>query len=97
MVKTAAGSLSERLSERRRRVQLAEDRLKKDREALAQLQDEVALKIGRIAVKVGLADVELDDAQLTEGLKKLAAQFRGPGASAKPTPAASPADGSGGN
>ena len=73
------------------------------REEIAKLQEQLkaaemreAERIGRIALKAGLGDVEIDEAKLLEEFEALAKQFRGPvankrksAATAEPAPPAS--------
>ena len=56
------------------------------REEIARLQEQLkaaetreAERIGRIALKVGLGDVEIDEAKLLEGFEELAKRFQGSG------------------
>ena len=66
------------------------------REEIARLQEQLkaaetreAERIGRIALKAGLGDVEIDEAKLLEGFEELAKRFRGAGTNRhKATPAA---------
>lgn len=55
------------------------------REEIAKLQEQLkaaetreAERIGRIALKAGLGDIEIDEAKLLEEFEALAKQFRGP-------------------
>ena len=65
------------------------------REEIARLQEQLkaaetreAERIGRIALKAGLGDVEIDEAKLLEGLEELAKRFQGAGTNRrKATPA----------
>ena len=66
-------STQERLRERR-------EKLEKEKAALAQLEEQRAGEIARLAMKAGLADVDVADDELMAGLTELAARFRaGPG------------------
>ena len=66
------------------------------REEIAKLQEQLrqaetreAERIGRIALKAGLGEIELDETDLQAAFEKLAARFRDNGATAsrnKPTP-----------
>lgn len=56
----------------------------KIREEIAKLQEQLkaaetreAERIGRIALKAGLGDVEIDEAKLLEGFEELAKRFQG--------------------
>lgn len=64
------------------------------REEIAKLQDQLksaetkeAERIGRLALKAGLGEIEVDEEELVAGLKELAARFRkgGNGKTAKPS------------
>lgn len=62
----------------------------KIREEIARLQDQLkaaetreAERIGRIALKAGLGEIEIDEAELQVALEELAGRFRGNGE--KPT------------
>lgn len=65
------------------------------REEIARLQEQLkaaetreAERIGRIALKAGLGEVEIDEAKLLEGFEDLAKRFRGSGSNRrKATPA----------
>ena len=69
------------------------------REEIASLQGQLtaaetreAERIGRIALKAGLGEVEIDEAKLLEGFEELARRFRGSGSNRrKSTAAAEPA------
>lgn len=65
----ARKTLSERRSEK-----LAE--LEKIKAALAKLESQAAERIGRIAVRSGLADLELEDDRLAEEFATIVAKFR---------------------
>ena len=54
---------------------------------LAESEDREERRVGRIANKAGLLDVEIDDEELTKVLSDLAARFRGQGKAA-PLPSA---------
>ncbi|EBT5577568.1 hypothetical protein CL259_24145 [Salmonella enterica] len=58
----------------RRAAALAEVEAAKKR--LAQLEAEAAERIGRIAIKAGLVDLDLSDEQLGEEFATIAAKFR---------------------
>ncbi|MCB1419683.1 MAG: TraC family protein [Notoacmeibacter sp.] len=66
------------------------------REEIARLQEQLkaaetreAERIGRIALKAGLGEIEIDEAKLMESFEELAKRFRGSGANKrKATPAA---------
>ncbi len=56
----------------------------KIREEIARLQDQLrqaetreAERIGRIALKAGLGEIEIDEMELQKALEELAARFRG--------------------
>lgn len=56
------------------------------RRELVQLDAKAAERIGKLAVKAGLADLDLDDEALTRELQALAARFRpGKASTAKAT------------
>ena len=65
------------------------------REEIARLQEQLkaaetreAERIGRIALKAGLGDIEIDETRLLEGFEELAKRFRGAGSNKwKATPA----------
>ena len=67
----------------------------RNREEIARLQEQLkaaetreAERIGRIALKAGLGEVEIDEAKLLEGFEELAKRFRGSSANRrKSTPA----------
>ena len=67
----------------------------KIREEIARLQEQLkaaetreAERIGRIALKAGLGEVEIDEAKLLEGFEELAKRFQGAGTNRrKATPA----------
>ena len=61
------------LAERRAEKLAQLDALRKE---LAQLENKAAERIGRIAVRAGLADLDLDDEQLTQEFAAIAAKFR---------------------
>lgn len=82
----ARKSLAERRAEKLAQL----DALRKE---LAQLENKAAERIGRIAVRAGLADLDLDDEQLAQEFAAIAAKFRP--ASAKPAHTDSGADGAG--
>lgn len=55
----------------------------KIREEIARLQDQLrqaetreAERIGRVALKAGLGDIEIEEAQLQRGFEEIAARFR---------------------
>ena len=47
---------------------------------IAALEEKAATRIGKLAVRAGLADLHVTDADLLRGLEALAARFRGDGA-----------------
>lgn len=59
----------------RRVAALAEVEAAKKR--LAQLEAEAAARIGRLAIKAGLVDLELTDEQLASEFDAIASKFRG--------------------
>jgi hypothetical protein len=50
--------------------------IQKLKEELAKLEDQAADRIGRLAVKAGLGDLELDDAELAKEFEAIASKFR---------------------
>lgn len=76
----------------------------KIREEIARLQDQLkaaetreAERIGRLALKAGLGELEIDDAKLVEAFEDLAKRFRGGGSETrKSQPAQNPAGASSG-
>jgi hypothetical protein len=65
----ARKTLTERRSEK-----LAE--LERIKGELAKLESQAAERIGRVAVRAGLADLDLDDEQLTKEFAAVAAKFQ---------------------
>ena len=55
-------------------------KLKAVKAEIAALEDKAATRIGKLAVRAGLADLHVTDADLLRGLEALAARFRGDGA-----------------
>ena len=76
----------------------------KIKEDIARLQEQLkvaesreAERIGRLALKAGLGEIEIDDAKLVQAFEDLAKRFRGGGAeNRKPPPAQNPAGASSG-
>jgi DNA-binding protein H-NS len=52
--------------------------IEKLKQQLAELQDAAADRIGRIAIKAGLADLAIDDDALLKELETIANKFRPP-------------------
>ena len=59
----------------RRNAKLAE--LEKLKSELAQLETKAAERIGKLAIRAGLADLDISDEQLSEGFAAIAAKFSG--------------------
>ncbi|KSV65041.1 hypothetical protein N182_36035 [Sinorhizobium sp. GL2] len=62
------------------------DEIAKLQEQLKHAETREAERIGRIAIKAGLGEIEIDEAALQEALEELASRFRGrqePGTSGK--------------
>ena len=76
----------------------------KIKEDIARLQEQLkvaetreAERIGRLALKAGLGEIEIDDAKLVEAFEDLAKRFRGGSSDTrKPHPAQNPAGASSG-
>jgi len=76
----------------------------KIKEDIAKLQEQLkaaeareAERIGRLALKAGLGELEIEDAKLIEAFEDLAKRFRGGGSDTrKPHPAQNPAGASSG-
>ena len=51
--------------------------IQKLKEELAKLEDQAADRIGRLAVKAGLGDLDLDDDDLAKEFVSIASKFRG--------------------
>ena len=76
----------------------------KIKEDIAKLQEQLkaaetreAERIGRLALKAGLGEIEIDDAKLVEAFEELAKRFRGgSGETRKSPPAQNPAGASSG-
>ncbi len=75
----------------------------KIKEDIARLQEQLkvaetreAERIGRLALKAGLGEIEIDDAKLVEAFEDLAKRFRGGSETRKPHPAQNPAGASSG-
>ena len=73
----------------------------KIKQEIARLQDQLkaaetreAERIGRIALKAGLGEIEIDDATLVEALEDLAKRFRGGGSETRKSPPAQNSTGS---
>ncbi|WP_412051926.1 conjugal transfer protein TraC (plasmid) [Hoeflea sp. Naph1] len=71
------------------------------KEEIAKLQEQLkaaetreAERIGRIALKAGLGEIEIDDAKLVEALEDLARRFRGGGSETRKSPPAQNSTGS---
>jgi hypothetical protein len=71
------------------------------KEEIAKLQEQLkaaetreAERIGRIALKAGLGEIEIDDAKLVEALQDLAKRFRGGGNEIRKSPPAQSSTGS---
>ena len=65
----------------------------KIKEDIARLQEQLkvaetreAERIGRLAFKAGLGEIEIDDAKLVEAFEDLAKRFRGGGAETRKSP-----------
>ena len=52
-------------------------KLKAVKAEIAALEEKAATRIGKLAVRAGLADLHVTDADLLRGLEALAARFRG--------------------
>lgn len=65
------------LSERRARKLAQLDSLKAQ---IAEMEEEAAQHLGKLAVRAGLADLDLKDEELLRGFKAMAARFRRDGA-----------------
>ncbi len=73
----------------RRAEKLAQlDAIKKE---LAALELKAGERLGRLALKAGLADLDLDDDRLLEEFRAIAGRFRPPPNGAQPKQAAAPA------
>ncbi len=73
----------------RRAEKLAQlDAIKKE---LAALETKAGERLGRLALKAGLADLDLDDDTLIEEFRAIAGRFRSPPNGAQPEQAAAPA------
>ena len=73
----------------RRAEKLAQlDAIKKE---LAALELKAGERLGRLALKAGLADLDLDDDTLIEEFRAIAGRFRSRGNGAEPQPQAEPA------
>ncbi len=46
---------------------------------IAEMEEKAAQHLGKLAVRAGLADLELKDEELLRGFKAMAARFRGAG------------------
>lgn len=73
----------------------------KIKEDIARLQEQLkaaetreAERIGRLALKAGLGDIEIEDAKLVEALEDLAKRFRGGGSETRKAPPAQNSTGS---
>jgi TraC-like protein len=71
------------------------------KEEIAKLQEQLkaaetreAERIGRIALKAGLGEIEIDDAKLVEALEDWARRFRGGGSETRKSPPAQNSTGS---
>lgn len=64
------------------------DAIKKD---LAALETKAGERLGRLALKAGLADLDLDDDRLLEEFRAIVGRFRAPANGAQPEQAAAPA------
>ncbi|MEP9369957.1 TraC family protein [Xanthobacter sp. VNH20] len=69
----------------------------KIREEIARLQEQLKLaetreaeRIGRIALRAGIAELEIEEADLASAFSELAARFRKKGKAAKAEPAGAP-------
>ena len=67
----------------------------KIKEDIARLQEQLkvaetreAERIGRLALKAGLEEIEIDDAKLVEAFEELAKRFRGGGSETRKSPPA---------
>lgn len=60
----------------REKKQKAEEELKAAREKLRKIEDREALRIGKIALASGLADISISETQLAEEFKKLSERFQ---------------------
>jgi TraC-like protein len=61
------------------------------RKELAALETKAGERLGRLALKAGLADLDLDDDTLIEEFRAIAGRFRSPPNGAQPEQAAAPA------
>ena len=75
----------------------------KIKEDIARLQEQLkvaetreAERIGRLALKAGLGEIEIDDAKLVQAFEDLAKRFRGGSETRKSPPAQNPAGASSG-
>lgn len=65
----ARKTLAERRSEKL-------DELERIKSDLARIEERAAMQIGKLAVRAGLADLEIDDEQLAKEFAALAAKFQ---------------------
>ncbi len=59
------------------RIAAAKAELAAARDRLAQVEAEEATRIGKLAIRAGLVDLGLDDAELAKEFEAIAARFRG--------------------